>query len=497
MLAAQLNDTKAVDWMLEQDPSIGLKTNRAGQTGMMWASWWNSPEMMQIFRKHKLQQTHRDQEGVNRLKDARKEAEDSDDLATLSLLRVDPTELEAVGTSAGTGISEVDENLRDRMGDQHVAAVQEVCVYFTVDNLIAGFEMVLSDGVRCGQVLDEQGQLMTPDACERLQSKRVVPLNGHFIRQVRSWDAKPGDGALCARLEFVTSAKMRNELCFPDDSRRKDKPDFQFPQGDMFGESQVCELHFDGRGRCVDVTTTAVLQGELRGLSMFGSLQGDLHSSSSMEHFLLHTLLPQWEKASEQRWPPQRQNMLGWSDGSSMKGFVETAKLFVLKAIAEGSAAKPSTIFALHIHTLQSRLNSECIRAMRSHDPRLRRLWAPYIKNVFGALQACPRHNGFAFRTVTFEDGDGSSAPCVEHYLKDKGLEEGAEVTWLGFTTATSSPSVASNLLLGLDCEKSGRSRNSAGVIYKVLDSRAVSVKDFTNFPEKQELLFEPDSKFR
>lgn len=340
------------------------------------------------------------------------------------------------------------------------------------------------------------------NAHEALQNQagewKLLHLESKHIVKIRSWDSTDSSepSALCARLEITALRPGGVPEVFSFPSKCVNNPSFEYPAEGTLQDSQIVDLQFDGKGSCLDVTVAPNPQASLKGLnSLFvsPSATGTLHGKGSLEQFLLETLLPHWEKEWKKLWPkPAKKDLLEWSDGNSMKGLVEAAKFFVLKAIAEGSPATPQTIFALHVHTLSSRIPRDCQRALSSKDSPLRHLWAPYAQHISTALKACPLYWGYVFRTETFLcDGE---APCVAEYLRQHRINVGSEISWPGFASGTSSSQVARNLLLGHDIGE--RPDKNAGIVFKIIEARAVSVAPFSKFPEEAEVIFEPGSKF-
>ncbi|CAK9089456.1 unnamed protein product [Durusdinium trenchii] len=492
LLAAQLNDTAAVEWMLEKDSSIALRRNEAGQTAMLWATFWKSTEMLEIFKRYfPLQLTHADMEGLARLKEVQERARQKDDLVTLSLLQSDSSDFE-VGNETLTDQANKEQNtgtsFAGRMGDGMTPSIIRAKVFASRD-LVLGFCLEFSGNHKKEYARDvpstlhghPQGQWKTLS----LKSRQIV--------KIRSWDSS-NPWALCARLEItVASGGVPEVFSFPNQGGQD--PDFVFPEMGHLQDSQVVDLHFDGRGSCIDATV-APSQLTLKGSSLcaFSSETSLGHDKCGLEQFLLDILLPHWENEWKKMWPkPAQKDLLEWSDGNSMKGLVEAAKFFVLKAIAEGASATPQIIFALHVHTLSSRIPRDCQQALSSNDPRSHQLWAPYAHHISSALKACPLYSGYVFRTVTFQC-DGENA-CVAKYLEDYGIHVGSEILWPGFPSGTSSSQVARNLLLGHGIE--GRPRNIAGIIFKILEARAVSAAPFSKSPEDAEVIFAATSKFR
>ncbi|CAK0814272.1 unnamed protein product, partial [Prorocentrum cordatum] len=224
--------------------------------------------------------------------------------------------------------------------------------------------------------------------------------------------------------------------------------DFRAQQGE-----QILEVHFDQRGRCIDATTGPIRFAGIEGVGTLGLDWDASHTGGQgLEAWLLDSLEQAWQAEWQRRQPrPPQRDLLEWSDGSSMRGLVESAKLFTLTKVAEGVPASPRTIFALHVHLMRSRICSECTRAMLGCDPRLQRLWRPYVGHILGALRELPFYQGIVYRGIAVEDlaslASGAPASVASFLDGHGGIDVGKELRWRGFTAATRDPRVAMSLI--------------------------------------------------
>lgn len=213
-----------------------------------------------------------------------------------------------------------------------------------------------------------------------------------------------------------------------------------------------------------------------------------------LEKFLLCDILHAWEEEwlNEMEWQsPDTKNLLRWSEGGSMKGLLEAAKLFVQTKIAGSCPYHPRAIFCLHIQTQRSRIQDESRKASEA-DPALWKRWRPYMMHLGRMMRLVPSFEGVAFRAVAESHCTG----YVETYLEKHLLRTGNVLTWSAVVSGTSDPIMAHSLMLNLgNIEK--RTGEHIGILYKILEASVTPVSQMSSFPEQHEVLFPRGSRFQ
>eukprot|EP00931_Biecheleriopsis_adriatica_P022249 TRINITY_DN14351_c0_g3_i1.p1 TRINITY_DN14351_c0_g3~~TRINITY_DN14351_c0_g3_i1.p1 ORF type:complete len:1332 (+),score=258.53 TRINITY_DN14351_c0_g3_i1:260-3997(+) len=490
MLAVQAGDVESTRVLLEDGSDVRFQKNRSGQSALLWAHFWQIREIQDIFKSHGLVLTQQDTVGLQRLRSAVKKAKQQDDQVSMSALRLDKANLQSIGTTA-VGRKDIDASFTDRMGDSKPTCVRKVSATFTATNQIESLQLWYSNGKwskACAEgVANKEAHQFGNDPGVKHWWIGAEE-NGPLVT-IRGVSSRTG-GSLCSSLEFVTS---KNKKCsFPQDPNPKGEPfEFHAPEGE-----HILELHFDGQGQCVDISTGPLAHRGIAGLRVLSAEDdegSDEHASCGLENFLLGPLLDFWEKEWRNRWPRQTpKDLVQWKEGLPMKALVESAKLFTLNKVSGGCDISPTAIFAMHVHTLQSRIARDCNRALLGSNPRWRRLWRPYVRCLTAALEERSAHPSPVYRCLAVDAKD-PRAPSVEQWLKEGNLRIGSEIRWPAFTSGTADLCMARCLALACDERREG---DKASVIFKVMNSQAVSVAEVSDFPEQAEVVFHPDSTF-
>eukprot|EP01012_Entosiphon_sulcatum_P022449 TRINITY_DN27403_c0_g1_i1.p1 TRINITY_DN27403_c0_g1~~TRINITY_DN27403_c0_g1_i1.p1 ORF type:complete len:1075 (+),score=111.70 TRINITY_DN27403_c0_g1_i1:32-3256(+) len=244
-------------------------------------------------------------------------------------------------------------------------------------------------------------------------------------------------------------------------------------------------MHWVRRGD-PDVTEFLDLRSEPRLTTVTKGIRRRLGNESSLEERManvvfceeMHRFIPEDYAPSESllRFLRKLGDTQKWKNcpkNPPMNELLWNAKTFVCRCIAEGSQSHPLNAFSLFVYTCESAACYEPNRAMREIDEAALEEWRPVIYYLVRALKAQSAETCLVFRGINCKVD-------VDAYLP------GRVCVWPSFSSTSTSYKVARNFMKG-----------ERGTIFVCHTRSACSISKFSYFPEEEEMLLPPHTRWR
>eukprot|EP00300_Choanocystis_sp_HF-7_P013126 c18167_g1_i1.p1 GENE.c18167_g1_i1~~c18167_g1_i1.p1 ORF type:complete len:1528 (+),score=356.13 c18167_g1_i1:224-4807(+) len=170
--------------------------------------------------------------------------------------------------------------------------------------------------------------------------------------------------------------------------------------------------------------------------------------------------------------------------GADIEGFIASCKLFLQHILAKGDETPLEDMLCLHVYTRSdstffARLNE----AIRENSPDTLQTWRPFLRPFLRALEGLDRRPGLCFRGVR---------SLFQKIDKKLFLPE-QTVSFSALTSCSENYRVAANFMYGGETEEPPE----GSVVFKIWGKTPISIKQYSFFPEEDELIFLPNSVFQ